>query len=80
MLRYEQFRKQLKHSDLLIKHNTQHKFKGKNHKCYLIDYKLLSARCDVSGFNDKETGKDEILPLTQETALDLTASGNPVTK
>ena len=59
VLTYSQFRKQLLHSDIMIQSNVQHKFKGKNDKCYLIDYQLLSSRCEVSGFENQ----DEIPPL-----------------
>ena len=59
VLTYSQFRKQLMHSDIMIQSNVQHKFKGKNDKCYLIDYHLLSSRCEVSGFENQ----DEIPPL-----------------
>ena len=59
VLTYSQFRKQLKHSDIMIQANAQHRFSGKNDRCYLIDYQLLKTRCDVSGFEDF----DEIPPL-----------------
>ncbi len=61
ILPYDQFRKQLKHSDVLIQAGAQHKFGGKNDRCYVIDYQLLNTRGDVSGFEDE----DEIVPLGQ---------------
>ncbi len=59
VLSYDQFRKQLRHSDLLVRSNAQHKFNGKNDRCYLVNYELLSSRCDVSGF----LNEDEIVPM-----------------
>lgn len=59
VLTYAQFRKQLMHSDIMIQANVQHRFKGKNDKCFLIDYQLLASRCEVTGFENS----DEIKPL-----------------
>lgn len=59
VLPYNQFRKQLLHSDILIQANLQKKFSGQNARCFELDYQLLCRRCDVSGF---ET--DEPQPLT----------------
>lgn len=50
VLSYSQFRKQLKHSDLLIAANAQKRLKSGNTKGYIIDYKLLKERADVEGF------------------------------
>lgn len=53
VLTYKQFQQQLRHSDLFIASNVQHRF-GKdktNQKCWVIDYKTLCERCDVSGFD-----------------------------
>ena len=60
VLPYAQFRKQLMHSDIMIQANFQKKFNGVNNKCFIIDFALLKARCDVSGFEQT----DEINPLT----------------
>lgn len=58
VLTYDQFMKQLKVSDVCIQVGAQKKVDGKNRRWFLIDYALLSSRCDVSGF---ET--DDIVPL-----------------
>lgn len=53
VLTYKQFQQQLRHSDLFIGSNVQHRF-GKdktNQKSWVIDYKTLCERCDVSGFD-----------------------------
>ena len=59
VLPYDQFKKQLIHSDVLLQGNIQHKFNGKNDRCYLVDYQMLASRCDVSGFEND----GEITPL-----------------
>jgi len=61
VLTYAQFKKQLMHSDVFLQHNVQHKFNGKNCKCWVINYQTLLEHCDVSGF-DTEDG-DEVKPL-----------------
>lgn len=50
-LTYAQFKKQLQHSDLFIDSNVQKKFGTDNCKCWVINYKELKERCEVSGFN-----------------------------
>lgn len=59
VLPYAQFRKQLTHSDIFIQGNVQRKFNGVNSKCFVIDYQMLSSRCDVSGFEDN----NDVIPL-----------------
>ena len=49
-LTYTQFRKQLRHSDLLIATNTQKRLRSGNTKGYIINYRLLKERADVEGF------------------------------
>jgi len=49
-LTYTQFRKQLRHSDLLIAANTQKRLRSGNTKGYVINYRLLKERADVEGF------------------------------
>lgn len=61
VLTYAQFRKQLLHSDVFLQQNVQHKFNGRNCRCWVINYKTLLEHCDVSGF---EAEDDEIKPLT----------------
>lgn len=53
VLTYKQFQQQLRHSDLFIASNVQHRF-GKdktNQKCWVVDYKTLCECCDASGFD-----------------------------
>lgn len=50
VLPYQQFKKQLLHSDLLIQSNAQKRIGPNSVKCWIIDFVALSARCDVSGF------------------------------
>ena len=50
-LTYAQFKKQLQHSDLFIDSNVQKKFGTDNCKCWVINFKTLKERCEVSGFN-----------------------------
>ena len=59
VLPYSQFRKQLTHADIFIQANVQRKFNGVNSKCFLIDFQMLSSRCDVSGFEDN----NDVVPL-----------------
>lgn len=54
VLTYTQFRKQLMHSDVYLQHNAQHKFNGKNCKCWVVNYAALMERCDVSGFDTED--------------------------
>jgi hypothetical protein len=58
VLSYAQFKKQLAHSDLLIQANAQKRIGNENRKVWLLDYVILKARCDVSGFE-----LTEIVPL-----------------
>ena len=50
VLTYSQFRKQLRHSDLVIATNVQKRLRSGNTKGYVINYKLLKERADVEGF------------------------------
>ena len=50
VLTYSQFRKQLRHSDLLIASNVQKRLRSGNAKGYIINYELLKERADVEGF------------------------------
>ena len=61
VLTYAQFRKQLMHSDAFLQHNVQHKFNGKNCKCWVINYQTLLEHCDVSGFDTEDD--DAVKPL-----------------
>ena len=61
VLTYAQFRKQLMHSDVFLQHNVQHKFNGKNCKCWVINYQTLLEHCDVSGFDTED--EDAVKPL-----------------
>lgn len=61
VLTYAQFKKQLMHSDVFLQHNVQHKFNGKNCKCWVIKYQTLLEHCDVSGFETEDD--DAVKPL-----------------
>ena len=61
VLTYAQFKKQLMHSDVFLQHNVQHKFNGKNCKCWVINYQTLLEHCDVSGFDTEDD--DAVKPL-----------------
>lgn len=61
VLTYAQFKKQLMHSDVFLQHNVQHKFNGKNCKCWVINYQTLLEHCDVSGFETEDD--DAVKPL-----------------
>ena len=50
VLTYAQFKKQLEHSDIFIAKNKQMWLGSDNRKVWQIDFGVLSARCDVSGF------------------------------
>ena len=52
VLTYAQFRKQLRHSDLLIATNAQKRLRSGNTKGYIINYRLLKERADVEGFEN----------------------------
>lgn len=49
-----QFKKQLKFSEFYIAHNYQKRIGSENRKCWVVDFDLLSKRCDVSGFLSTE--------------------------
>lgn len=50
VLPYQQFKKQLQHSDLLIQSNAQKRIGQSSVKCWAVDFLALSERCDVTGF------------------------------
>ena len=50
VLPFDQFMLQLKNSDVYLKSNAQKKFGRENRRCDMIDFELLSSRCDVTGF------------------------------
>ena len=51
VLTYNQFRKQLTHSDIMLQNNVQKKFGNTNARCFAIDYQLLLEHgCEVEGF------------------------------
>lgn len=53
-LSYAQFKKQLQHSDFFIESNVQKRIGSDNRKVWTLNYELLKARCDVSGFEITE--------------------------
>jgi hypothetical protein len=54
VLPYAQFKKQLVHSDFFLESNVTKRFGSDIHKAWTIDYLILKARCDVSGFEITE--------------------------
>jgi hypothetical protein len=50
VLTYAQFKKQLEHSDFFLAKNVQKWIGSENRKVWQVDFGILSARCDVSGF------------------------------
>lgn len=54
VLTYTQFKKQLQHSEYYIGSNQQKRIGSENRKCWVVDYALLSKRCDVAGFMGTE--------------------------
>jgi len=52
VLPYAQFKKQLEHSDFFIAKNKQMWLGSDNRRVWQLDFSLLSARCDVSGFEE----------------------------
>lgn len=53
-LSYAQFKKQLMHSDFHLASNVQKRIGSENRKVWTLDYEILKARCDVSGFEITE--------------------------
>ena len=51
VLAYAQFRKQLEHSDFFLAKNVQKWLGSENRKVWQVYFPVLSARCDVSGFD-----------------------------
>jgi putative DNA primase/helicase len=49
-LTYAQFKKQLQHSDYYLDSNVTKRMGSDVRKVWLLNYELLSMRCDVSGF------------------------------
>ena len=52
VLTYAQFKKQLEHSDCFIAKNKQMWLGSDNRRVWQVDFGVLSARCDVSGFEE----------------------------
>jgi ABC-type dipeptide/oligopeptide/nickel transport system ATPase component len=53
-LTYAQFKKQLQHSDYFLESNISRRLGSAVRKVWTLNYELLSARCDVSGFEITE--------------------------
>lgn len=53
-LSYAQFKRQLLHSDLYLNSNVAVRIGEEPRKTWLLDFELLKARCDVSGFEGTE--------------------------
>lgn len=53
-LTYAQFKKQLQHSDYYLESNVSKRMGSDVRKVWTLNYELLSARCDVSGFEVTE--------------------------
>ena len=53
-LTYAQFKKQLTHSDYFLESNVQKRIGSENRRVWTLNYELLKARCDVSGFEITE--------------------------
>ena len=53
-LTYAQFKKQLRHSDYYLDSNVLKRMGSDVRKVWLLNYELLSVRCDVSGFQITE--------------------------
>lgn len=49
-LTYAQFKLQLTHSDYFLESNVQKRIGSENRRVWTLNYGLLKARCDVSGF------------------------------
>lgn len=49
-LTYAQFKLQLSHSDYFLESNVQKRIGSENRRVWTLNYGLLKARCDVSGF------------------------------
>jgi len=50
VLTYNQFRKQLSHSEFFIESNRQKRFLDGNNRAWIINFAALARRCDVEGF------------------------------
>jgi len=53
-LTYAQFKKQLQHSDYYLESNISRRLGADVRKVWTLNFELLSARCDVSGFKITE--------------------------
>ena len=53
-LTYAQFKKQLQHSDFFMESNVQKRIGTENRRVWTLNYDLLKARCEVSGFENTE--------------------------
>jgi putative DNA primase/helicase len=53
-LTYAQFKKQLQHSDYYLESNISRRLGADVRKVWTLNFELLSARCDVSGFEITE--------------------------
>ena len=53
-LTYSQFKKQLAHSDYFLESNVQKRIGSENRRVWTLNYELMKARCDVSGFEITE--------------------------
>ena len=54
ILPYNQFKKQLLHTDFLIESNASKRFGQETHRVWVLNYEILSKRCDVSGFENTD--------------------------
>ena len=58
VLDLKQFKKQLEHSVYFMAKNEQVYWGKVNHKCWVLDYKLLREKCDIETFADKVNAID----------------------
>jgi len=52
VMTFAQFKKQLEHSDFFLAKNVQKWMGSDNRRVWQVDFAVLSARCDVTGFSD----------------------------
>jgi len=50
VLPYNQFKKQLEHSEFFVEKNRTKRFSDQTKRVWVVDFAALSRRCDVSGF------------------------------
>lgn len=59
VLSYEQFCKQLEHTDYFVAKSKTKRFGDKTHRAWVVDFERLSQSADVSGFLDTDLAAEE---------------------